>query len=167
MKLVVLVGTVTGTAQYVAEEIELGFSSPTLAIETHLMDGLDASVFSSDALYLVCTSTYGQGDVPDNARGLFNVLERERPDLSAMRYGLIGVGDRTYHDTFCFGGKRFDGLLQALGAQRIGAPMWHDAASGGLAEDAAGPWMRDWLAALADQNRLENRSDNMRSSLIP
>jgi len=37
-----------------------------------------------------------------------------------VRYGVFGLGDRTYAETFNFGGKRFDELLAELGARRIG-----------------------------------------------
>jgi MioC protein len=33
-----------------------------------------------------------------------------------VRYGVIALGDRTYSQTFCFGGKKFDERLQGLGA---------------------------------------------------
>ena len=42
----------------------------------------------SDALYLICTSTYGSGDVPDNGRHLYDSLDQEpkwrhrRPELT-------------------------------------------------------------------------------------
>ncbi len=84
------------------------------------MDDLDAGVFADGGTFLICTSTYGQGDVPDNAQEFFASLERERPDLSAVTYGLIALGDLTYRDTFCEGGIRFDTLLTELGARRVG-----------------------------------------------
>ncbi|HTQ76594.1 MAG TPA: flavodoxin domain-containing protein, partial [Burkholderiales bacterium] len=67
MKLTLLVGTMTGTAQLVAQELELTWDDGTLQVETLMMDGLDASVFERGGVFLVVTSTYGQGDVPDNA----------------------------------------------------------------------------------------------------
>ena len=75
------------------------------------MDNLDASVFQRGGTFLICTSTYGNGDVPDNAQALFNSLETEKPDLSNVTYGVIALGDTTYKDTFCQGGIRFDQLL--------------------------------------------------------
>ena len=110
------------------------------------MDGLDASVFSRKSIFLICTSTYGQGDVPDNARALYEQLKSARPNLSHVRYGVFGLGDRTYAETFNFGGKRFDELLGELGAERIGERHTHDASSGILPEETALEWGQEWLA---------------------
>src|ERR1051326_5998448 len=120
MRIHILVGTMTGTAQLCAQEMELALGDDDTQVETLLMDNLDASVFSRNSIFLICTSTYGQGDVPDNARALYEDLRAKRPDLSKLRYGVFGLGDRTYAETFNFGGKRFDELLAELGAERIG-----------------------------------------------
>lgn len=142
----ILVGTMTGTAQLCAQEMELALDDGDTAVETLLMDKLDASVFSRPGVFLVCTSTYGQGDIPDNARAFFEDLKAKRPDLSAVRYGVFGLGDRTYAETFNFGGKRFDELLAGLGAQRVGERHMHDASSGILPEETALEWCQAWLA---------------------
>jgi MioC protein len=146
MKLTLLVGTMTGTAQLVAQELELVWDDGELQVETLLMDKLEPSVFQREGAFLIVTSTYGQGDVPDNARGFYEALRSQRPDLSRVRYGVFGLGDRTYAETFNFGGKRFDDLLQELGAQRIGERVQHDASSGVLPEETAAEWGAGWLA---------------------
>lgn len=145
VELTILVGTMTGTAQLVAQELELWLDSEAANIKTVLLDGKDASVFDGGGLFLLCTSTYGQGDVPDNARQLFDSLQSSRPLLANVRYGLIALGDRTYAETFCFGGKKFDALLTELGAKRIGEPLIHDASSGTLPEEVALEWVKPWL----------------------
>jgi MioC protein len=146
MKVTILVGTMTGTAQLCAQEMELALDDGETQVETLMMDGLDSSVFSKDSVFLICTSTYGQGDVPDNAKALYEHLQQSRPDLSRVRYGVFGLGDRTYAETFNFGGKRFDEILSQLGARRIGERHTHDASSGILPEETALEWCQDWLA---------------------
>ena len=146
LPITILVGTMTGTAQLCAQEMELALDDGETAVETLLMDRLDASVFGRPGLFLVCTSTYGQGDVPDNAKAFYEDLKAKRPDLSHVRYGVFGLGDRTYAETFNFGGKRFDDVLAELGAQRIGERHMHDASSGVLPEETALEWCREWLA---------------------
>ncbi len=144
-RLTILVGTMTGTAQLVADEVADAVKARGIAAVVVAMDGLDAAIFAGDDAFLVCTSTYGQGDVPDNAQALFADLERAKPDLARVRYGVIGLGDRTYAQTFCFGGKRFDALLQSLGARRIGEPMLHDASAGTIPEEVAVEWIGGWI----------------------
>jgi MioC protein len=146
MKIVILVGTMTGNAQLVAQELELTYGEDGLEIVVQPMDGLGADALADpDPLYLVCTSTYGQGDVPDNARPFFDALHASRPELSGIRYGVLGLGDRTYRDTFNHGGMKFDQLLAELGATRIGERATLDASDGELAEDKAVEWMAGWL----------------------
>jgi len=136
----------TGTAQLCAQEMELALDDGDTEVKTVMMDGLDGSVFSGGGVFLICTSTYGQGDVPDNARALYEDLKAKRPDLSNVRYGVFGLGDRTYAETFNFGGKRFDEILTELGARRIGERHMHDASSGILPEETALEWCQEWLA---------------------
>jgi MioC protein len=150
VKVTILVGTMTGTAQLCAQEMELALDDGETEVRTLMMDGLDSSVFSKDCVFLICTSTYGQGDVPDNAKALYEDLQKTRPDLSRVRYGVFGLGDRTYAETFNFGGKRFDDLLTELGARRIGERHTHDASSGILPEETALEWCQQWLAKVKE-----------------
>ena len=144
--LTILVGTMTGTAELVADEIKDAAAGEGIEAEVLAMDKLTPGVFEREGLFLLCTSTYGQGDVPDNARDFFAAIEAQKPDLSTVRYGLIALGDRTYAQTYCFGGKRFDELLRGLGAARVGEPLLHDASAGTIPEEVAVDWVRDWIA---------------------
>jgi len=151
MKISILVGTMTGTAQLCAQEMELALDDGDNRVETLLMDQLDSSVFSREGVFLICTSTYGQGDVQDNAKALYDDLRAKRPNLSSVRYGVFGLGDRTYAETFNFGGKRFDELLAEIGAERIGERHTHDASSGVLPEETALEWCQEWLRKVKDR----------------
>lgn len=144
LSLTVLVGTMTGTAEMVAHEVQTVLEAAGHSVTILMMDDLDAAVFHTGGTFLVCTSTYGQGDVPDNAQEFFASLERQRPDLSTVSYGLIALGDTTYKDTFCEGGIRFDSLLTELGARRVGEMLQHDASSATLPEEVAAHWIVPW-----------------------
>ncbi len=148
VEITILVGTMTGTADMVAQEMQQALESAGHQAGIRMMDDLDASVFEGGGTFLICTSTYGSGDVPDNAQRLFNSLETDKPNLSNVTYGLIALGDTTYKDTFCQGGKRFDKLLTELGAKRAGEVLMHDASSGTLPEELAAQWVVIWAEEL-------------------
>src|SRR6267143_1512323 len=116
LELTILVGTMTGTAQLVAQELELTLDDGEIRVRTSPMDGLDAGVFSGGGLFLICSSTYGQGDVPDNAKNLYESLKSARPDLSDV------------------------------GARRIGEIMLHDASAGTMPEEVAVAWIAGWIS---------------------
>ncbi|TFY98594.1 flavodoxin domain-containing protein [Ramlibacter rhizophilus] len=145
MKLKILVGTMTSTADDVAQAIQMDCADLVDEIEVCLMDGLDISAFDEDALYLICSSTYGSGDVPDNAYELYDSLDTAPRYLGHVRYGVIALGDSGYAQTFCFGGKKFDQRLSDLGARRIGEVWCHDASEGTMAEAEGAAWCREWL----------------------
>ncbi|MGH8629461.1 MAG: flavodoxin domain-containing protein, partial [Burkholderiales bacterium] len=96
MDLSILIGTQTGIAELVAQALELRLEGSDIRVQTRLMDDLDADAFAAGGVFLICTSTYGQGDVPDNAKQFYESLQTQRPDLSNIHYGVIALGDRTY-----------------------------------------------------------------------
>jgi MioC protein len=151
----ILVGTMTGTAEMVAQEVQQALETAGHQATIRMMDDLDASVFQGGDAFLICTSTYGQGDVPDNAQEFFSSLETERPNLASVTYGLIALGDTTYKDTYCHGGIRFDELLTQLGARRAGEVLFHDASSGTLPEEVAAQWVVPWAEQLASASQAE------------
>ncbi len=151
----ILVGTQTGVAQLVAQEIELRFDGGDIGVKTLLMDDIDANVFANGGLFLICTSTYGQGEVPDGAMPFYEELLNKRPDLSKVRYGLIGLGDKgTHAATFCFAARKFDKILCELGAVRIGEPLFNDSNTE-LPEDEAAQWMEEWMVLCRSQLGME------------
>jgi flavodoxin len=152
LHITILVGTMTGTAEMVAQEVQTALEAAGHEGTIRMMDELDTSVFQGGGTFLICTSTYGQGDVPDNAQALFNSLETERPNLAGVTYGVIALGDRTYKDTYCHGGIRFDKLLTELGARRAGEILTHDASSGTLPEELAAQWVVPWAEQLTTTN---------------
>ena len=101
-----------------------------------------------DAILLVITSTHGAGDVPDNLQPFAKDLADQHPDLNALKYGVIGLGDRSY-DTFCQGGKTLDRLLAECGASRIGDRLEIDVTQHEIPEDAAEAWIHDWMQMIA------------------
>ena len=144
-KILILVGTESGNAQMVADAVK-----PVLVAAGHAVDVTDkaatpADLVSHDVLLVVC-ATHGSGDIPTNIQPLAQTLERDRPDLSNHRYGVIALGDMTYQDTFCGGGKKVDKVFELCGAQKLGKRLEVDASSQPLPDEEALGWVECWKA---------------------
>ena len=91
---------------------------------------------------------HGAGDVPDNLQPFAKDLAEQHPDLNALKYGVIALGDSSY-DTFCQGGKTLDRLLAECGASRIGDRLEIDVTQHEIPEDAAEAWIQGWMQLIA------------------
>jgi MioC protein len=149
MHITILVGTVNGNAQSVAEALQMSADDIGAAIDVLPMDGLTISVFDTPGVLLVCTSTTGVGDVPGNATGLLASLDNEARYLGHVRYGLVALGDSSYGDSFLGGAKQFDAKLQDLGARRLGDMCVIDAMETVSPEQDAVAWLQAWAVGLA------------------
>lgn len=136
-----ITGSTLGSAEYVAEllaeKLEEAGSS------TELLHGPELEALPLTGIWLVVTSTHGAGDLPDNLQPLFDEIEEKKPDLSQLRYGAVGIGNREY-DLFCGAIDKMDKLLTACGAQRIGDRLDIDVLEHEIPEDPAEVWVEDW-----------------------
>ncbi len=146
-KLIILIGTMSGTAEMVADELSESEALGSGEIEVQLlrMDKVNANIFQGSAVFLYCTSTYGTGEPPDNAKALYEELTEKRPDLNGVQYGVVGLGDSKYAESFCGGPKGFDQIMSELGATRIGELCELDASSGDYPEEVAQEWFDEWI----------------------
>lgn len=146
--ILILVGTESGNAQMVADllEEELGKAGHRIAIQSK--GGTGEAALATRSTVLICCSTHGDGELPENIRPLYDALAAEKPDLSHLRYGVIALGDQTYRETFCRGGKTMDALFASLGAERIGERLEIDACTQPLPDEEALDWARDWVSLL-------------------
>jgi MioC protein len=144
-KVIILVATMSGTAEMIADELLDRVEDSGAECKIIRMEKATVSHLQSADRVVICSSTYGTGDVPDNGQPFYNSLNQDRPDLSGLHYGVIALGDSQYPQTFAFGGKKFDELFTALGATRVGERLVIDARAGGYPEEVAGDWLEDWL----------------------
>jgi MioC protein len=148
MQITLLVGTVHGNASSVAQALQFCADDVGATIDVLPMDGLDITVFDRPGLFVICTSTTGTGDVPDNALALFHSLDAQAKYLGHVRYGLVALGDSSYTDSFLGGSRQFDERLRDLGAQRLDEICVLDAMETSNPENDAAVWFGPWCAAL-------------------
>ena len=112
-------GSQTGNSEALArglrkEAQKRGFA-PTMAD----LDSCDSASFAELERVLIITSTFGEGEPPDNARKFGAWLEAgDCGDLSKVNYTVCALGDSNYPD-FCAFGTLVDEQLAKLGAQRM------------------------------------------------
>ena len=117
--LVVLYGSRTGNAEFAAQDIAKRASEHGMLAQAVAMDDVEASELLDIERILIVCSTYGEGDMPDNAQALWDIFSAsDTPRLDRSHYSVLAFGDSSYV-TFCEAGKQWDKRLNELGATRI------------------------------------------------
>lgn len=111
-QLSIFAGTVYGNAQHVAEQVEEALA--TQGVDCELFSDPEVSDFVDAEAILVITSTTGQGDVPPNLEMVFSDLKDEFPLMNNKPFAVAGLGDSSYGESFCGGGRQFFDLLSEL-----------------------------------------------------
>ncbi|GAA5178649.1 flavodoxin [Modicisalibacter zincidurans] len=148
----IIVGTVYGGALDVAEQVKPLFEQAGYEVSILEQPTLADITDQAADLTLFCVSTTGSGDYPGGITPFARAINEQHPMLGELRYGLIALGDSSYGDTFCGGGRSLDALLEDHGAQRIGERLEVDAMETFMADDAAVPWVEAWI----DENGLRS-----------
>lgn len=117
--LVLLYGSQTGTAEGLAKKASKEAEKRGFKPKLVDMAKFETVDLTKEENVLVITSTYGDGDPPDNAQAFWNYLRADTaPPLAHLRYSVLALGDTNYA-AFCQFGKVCDERFEKLGAQRV------------------------------------------------
>ena len=134
-------GSTLGSAEYVAEHLaekldDAGFSS-------EILHGPMLEEVPTDGIWLIISSTHGAGDIPDNLQPLYDALREQKPDLSQVHFGAIGIGSREY-DTFCGAIEKVEAVVTSCGAKQLGETLKINILDHDIPEDPAEIWLAEW-----------------------
>ena len=141
----VLFGSQTGNSSELADQLAAGLRAAGLGANVTELDAAGVGALTSGSSHvLIVTSTYGEGEMPDNAGMFWEELNAaEMPRLEDLSFAVLGLGDSGYDD-FCQAGKDLDIRLEQLGAKRLTARVDCDVDF----EDEAAEWISAAVAAV-------------------
>jgi len=142
--LTIIFGSQTGTAESLAKLAAKEAGKNGFAAIVMDMVKISPAKLAQEKNVLIITSTYGDGDPPDNAKALHAALHApDAPRLTGLNYSVCGLGDTNYIQ-FCQCAKNFDAQLEKLGATRASARVDCDLDY----EAKFATWLKAALAAL-------------------
>jgi len=158
--LTILFGSQTGNAESLANQTAKKAKSDGFAPEIFDMADYPLERLATEQNLLIITSTYGEGDPPDNAEELHAFLmSGEAPKLDKVRFSVLGLGDSNYAD-FNQCAKEFDARLAELGAERLSAGVYCDVDY----DDDYDAWLSGTLTAAGEGESENNGSAAQGSS---
>jgi sulfite reductase (NADPH) flavoprotein alpha-component len=115
----ILWGSQTGNSEGVAKKFLKALKAGNYDPQVFDMASYDKSRLPAEKNLLIITSTYGDGEPPDNASDFHEYLMGDAvPSLNGVNYSVFALGDSEYPD-FCQCGIEFDQRLEAFGAKRM------------------------------------------------
>jgi len=116
--LLVLHASQTGSAEEIAWATARALHLAGLPVRLLAMGDATLADLQAASHALFITSTYGEGDAPDNGARFARDVMAGTASLAHLRVGVLALGDSTYTH-FCGFGRLLDGWLKARGAEAL------------------------------------------------
>ncbi len=158
-KILIVTGSVFGAALLTADEIEAALIEHSHEIIRPDPPTINALTDDSLEFLVVCTSTTGNGDVPDDLLTLYTELRTQYPPIKHLSYMVVALGDSSY-EYFCGGGVSMDEALAELGAARIQPLLKLDALEVTEPEEIAPQQVIDAISNCLSTNLQANNGKN-------
>ncbi len=136
----IMVGSVLGASEYVAEALLANLKEAGYNGECHFEPSI--STLNKENILLICTSTHGAGDLPDNILPYAKDLAKQ--NLCGLNAIVIGLGDSSY-DTYCGAAMSIEAMLVDKGATLLVEPLHIDVLNHPIPEDIAVEWFAEQL----------------------
>ncbi len=111
-------GSQTGNAEELAENTKKIADKSGLEAKVFDMEGYSFSELGNHKRLLIITSTWGEGEMPDNATDLWDSVCANNPSMSGVNYSICAIGDTSY-DEYCQAGIDWDNKIAELGGECI------------------------------------------------
>ncbi len=125
-KVILISGSVFGTATLTADEIEDQLQNAGHEVVRPDPVSIDPLLDETMEWLIVCTSSTGNGDLPDDMLPVYTALLNDYPRITHLKFAVVALGDSSY-ENFCGGGLAVDDALADLGATRMADPLKIDA----------------------------------------
>lgn len=142
----IFAGSVYGNAQHVAEEVQTMLDAEGINCEV-FTDPATADFVDAESV-LVITSTTGQGDIPPNLEFFHSELRDTFPLMDGKPFAVVALGDSSYGDSYCGGGRQFFELLTELQGKPVSEMFEVDAMETLAPEDEVVPWVKSQIESL-------------------
>ena len=140
----ILYGSQSGNSEGLADKWKREATKYGLNPTVHDMDGFDINSMSGMSRVMIVCSTWGEGEMPDNAEELYEAAVGVGKILTNTHFSICALGDTGY-DLFCQSGKDWDKTMEDMGGSRI-----HDRVDCDVDfEEPAELWMNDAMSKLA------------------